>query len=630
MAPAPHPPPEVEPQGGDEESDQATTLALPDRPPEPIEPATATVQTATVLGRLWGTQGVTLYLLLVALSLILLAVAISQARLVSKAATTGLTLGKSGLVRHADGRWPGVEHRDLVVAVNGAPVAEPPDALLMLLAAKPGTLELSFQRGQRRWAQSATTTPRSDLERFAITLRVVIGGLVLLFGAIAFLVRPGLRVSWLCLLTAQAAGAFLLNEIALNHAWPVLAGRAQSLAIMLTGSLCIHLFCEFPRSIPFVKDRPGRAVWFYLPTVVVVLPFLATFPSLQLTTVWEAAAVAMRLWLAIATVIAGAVLWHQYRLAKRTADLEALPQCRALTVGLAFGLVLPAGWNAIRLMVGLGFDTVQIHLNVSPVIIFVAVVGYAFIRHNPLAVDRFTAAVVGYGATIALLSGALVGLLVGLPLMVGDGGLFESRPAVVVLTLLVGLGFALIYKPIKGRIDRWFFRDAVDLKQAFQLLQQVKVAVKGGNRVQGRTAALRAALALRTTTAQLWTLTEDGGALHYADGQGETPSEAPIALPRDSELVTALSSDPRARGVEGLAAASLGGEAQEQLWSLDMVAAAPILAFGVFTGFLGVGRKRSGAAYTAEELSFLGAVASEVAATMDLMKQQGIKPRLAT
>ncbi len=623
MAPPPQEPPDVEELDRDEELDQATTMAWPSRPPDAIEPATATVQTATVLGRLWGTKGVLLYLLLVAGGLVLLGVAIHQARLVSNAATTGLTLGKSGLVRHADERWPGVEHRDLVVAVNGMAVADPPAALPLLLAAKPGTLELSFQRGHQRWAQAATTTPRSALERFAITLRVVIGGLVLLLGAIAFLVRPGLRVSWLCLLTAQAAGAFLLNEIALHDAWPVLAGRAQALAIMLTGSLCIHMFCEFPRSIAFVKDRPGRAIWFYLPSVLIAVPFLATFPSLKLSTVWEVAAVGMRLWLAIATFTAAGILWHQYRLAKRTADLEALPQCRALTVGLAFGVVLPAGWNVLRLVIGLGFDAMQIHLNVAPVIIFVVMVSYAFIRHNPLAVDRFTAAVVGYGATIVVLSGAFLGLLVGLPLMAGEGGLFDSQPAVVVLTLAVVLSFTPLYRTIKRHIDRWFFRDAVDLKQAFQLLQRVKRAVKGGDRVQGRTAALQAALALRTTSAQLWTLTEDGRALQYADGRGETPSKSPFALPRDSELVSALSSDARARGVEGLAAASLDGEAQEQLWSLDLVAAAPILAFGVFTGFLAVGRKRSGAAYTAEELSFLSAVASEVAATMGLEEAAG-------
>ncbi|MBW2455497.1 MAG: protein kinase [Deltaproteobacteria bacterium] len=623
MAPPPQDPPDLDPSAGDEEPDQATTVPLATRRPDPVEPATATVHTATVLGRLWRAPGVTFYFLLVLAGLALLGVAIGQATQVSKASTTGLTIGKSGLVRNADDRWPGVKHRDLIVSVNGTAVLDPPDAIPLLLAAEPGTLELGFRRGTHRWEQSATTTPRSNLERFAIGLRVTIGGLVLIFGAIAFLVRPGLYVSWLCLLTAHAAGAFLLNEIALHDAWPVLAGRAQAIAIMLTGSLCIHLFCVFPRSIPFLRDRPGRAIWLYAPSVAVAAPFMATFPSLELSTVWEVAAVAMRAWLAIATLVAALILWRQYREAKRTQDHEALPQCRALTVGLGFGLVLPAGWNVVRLLVGIGFDPMHIHLNVAPVIIFVLVVGYAFVRHNPLAVDRFTAAVVGYGATTLVLSAAFAGALVGLPLLVGQGGWLDSRPAIVILTLVFAVAFAPVYRFFRVTIDRRFFRDTVDLRQTFRLLEGVKQAVKRGKPVQGRMAALDAALALRTTTAQLWTMNEDGSAIEYTDGRGETPQQTPIALPREAELVKALARDTRARGVEGLAAVSLGGEAQEQLWAIDLVAAAPVLAFGVFTGFLGVGRKRSGAAYTAEELSFLAAVASEVAATMGLEDAAG-------
>ncbi|MBW2527823.1 MAG: serine/threonine protein kinase, partial [Deltaproteobacteria bacterium] len=79
----------------------------------------------------------------------------------------------------------------------------------------------------------------------------------------------------------------------------------------------------------------------------------------------------------------------------------------------------------------------------------------------------------------------------------------------------------------------------------------------------------------------------------------------------------ALAAAKGASGVEGLADRRLGLAAQEQLWALDMAAVAAVRAHGVFSGFLAVGRKRSGLAYAFEELAFLDAVASEAAAIVE-------------
>ena len=69
--------------------------------------------------------------------------------------------------------------------------------------------------------------------------------------------------------------------------------------------------------------------------------------------------------------------------------------------------------------------------------------------------------------------------------------------------------------------------------------------------------------------------------------------------------------------MEGLSPRILDPEAQEQLWSLGIAMAAPVMVHGVVAGMLGVGRKKSGGGYQLEELSFMSIVAAQLGGALE-------------
>src|SRR5439155_11496884 len=95
-------------------------------------------------------------------------------------------------------------------------------------------------------------------------------------------------------------------------------------------------------------------------------------------------------------------------------------------VGFAAGLAVPAAWNWLRIALDIWNSPWAAHYNALPLIVFVGVTAYSIVRHNALAIDRFTAAIVGYGLTTILVGGAFVAALVGIPLLLDSSGLGQS------------------------------------------------------------------------------------------------------------------------------------------------------------------------------------------------------------
>src|SRR5262249_33651759 len=60
-----------------------------------------------------------------------------------------------------------------------------------------------------------------------------------------------------------------------------------------------------------------------------------------------------------------------------------------------------------------------------------------------------------------------------------------------------------------------------------------------------------------------------------------------------------------------LAALGLGGEAEEELFSRGLALASAVKTYGKLAGFIGLGRKMSGTAFTADEATFLDAIATQ-------------------
>jgi hypothetical protein len=298
--------------------------------------------------------------------------------------------------------------------------------------------------------------------------------------------------------------------------------------------------------------------------------------------------------------------------ARRNRDAAVLPQYRALLVAILGGLVLPTIWNVARLLGGLFPDRWIVHLNVAPVLLYPAFTGYALVRHNLFSVDRFTSAVVGHAVSAASLAVGFALALIGVPLLLGRLGLARSPELLVGTTAVAFAALLPVYRALKRKIDQGFQREQVSAARLTEELGELGRVVQLGDRERSLTTALAALRVLQGERAELWSIAENGSAfvLSRADG---VPREAgdPAKLARTGPLAQALLSG-RAGGVQGLAASPYEERAAAELWGLELVMAAPVSAHGVVAGFLGVGRKRSGTAFGAEELSFLGAVATQV------------------
>ncbi|HZO14565.1 MAG TPA: protein kinase [Polyangiaceae bacterium] len=574
----------------------------------------STVASLTVLGRLMRTRAIVGYAALVLLCPILVALTVWQGIAFTSQPDVGLVVNDLTLVEGFDERWDGVKKGDRVVALDGQPVRDPRDWVARAAGHDATPLVVTFARGDKQFVSSAQATPLRAVDQLAIWARVLTGTLLMVMGLLLFVLRPGTTVTWLFLALALALGSFCCFKIAF---WwdPRLDKQVSGYNFMGAMSVGLHLFNYFPQRLRWLRDKPWRALWLYLPLIVGPL----------VSAIWGVAPLSWLGTLAGAGAAVGVVviMLIQNRQLRASSDAQARSQYRALLVGFTGGLALPGIWNWLRISFGVGAGPWAAHYNALPLLLFVGVTGYSVVRHNALAIDRFTAAVVGYGVTTVILGGAFAGLLFGIPMLLEQQGLGESRALLVLVTGLTFAGFAPLYRRVKRWVDRRFFREQADAARIADTLRELVLTLQQSSRDEAVSAALEAAEILNPDRVEFWLLTREDNQLRFERGTDpEGGSDEP--LPLDGPLGQALRKGA-AGGVEGLVPRTFESAAQEQLWSKELIVAAPLMVRGVLAGFLGVGRKRSGVSYQLDELSFLSIVAAQLASAVERAQTESSK-----
>ena len=168
---------------------------------------------------------------------------------------------------------------------------------------------------------------------------------------------------------------------------------------------------------------------------------------------------------------------RQLMVARRGRDRSALGKSTAFLVAFVLGFFVPVAWDFARRSFGLGMTVWSSYFNAVPVLFFVGITAWAAVAQNAFAVDRFTSAVVGYALTLFVLGGAFVGVLVGLPLVVGP--LVSQSPVVpVVATAVCFVAFLPLYQRLKRRLDATFFRAPADALTLSELLRALTHSVQ--------------------------------------------------------------------------------------------------------------------------------------------------------
>lgn len=552
------------------------------------------------------------FLVLVALNLALLAAATLGAHALLRAPAIGFSFSQlQGGVRDIGSQWVGLERDDRILTINGAATdGEPQKIRRVLLDLQPGPLSIRFARADETFVVDTRARRRTLTARVLSWTRVVTGAALMAIGIVAFLLRPGERVTWLFFLFCSAVAVHLLGHMALIR-FPREGIVLESLGMLLSAALALHFFSVFPQPL---SGHRGWALWAYLPAVVGALTLLVFYRDdtrygLVASVIQHAHTLA-----AVAAVWIVAIAVIQLRRAGGR-EIERA-RARASLVAVLVGLFVPVVMGVFSAFDVVGFE-LDWALNSFLVLVFVSLTAYSLVRHNALEVDRFTASIVGYGTTLVALTLAFGTALVALQVVLGKIGLFASPVAAAAVTAVAYVLSHRIFRQLRGRIDHWFHRDGVDESTHLEMLRDLTDASKDGDFPAAVKQGLQMAAGLGTDRAELWTRSPDGKAfLRLALGDPRHGVGSPVAIAATSALARELASG--SGGVASLTDHPLSPEAQEVLWRRDLALAAPVVdADGVLRDILAIGRKHNGAAFNRNDRALLDTIATQLAITVE-------------
>ena len=587
-----------------------------------MTPRTQALETLTLTRRLLRTRGVAVYLLLVVAAPLVILKAARETWAWATEPRLALAVERDLRVHTLPGYWEGMEEGDQLVAVGGEPVSSLAEIEAIEERLPEGPVVARVERaGQAIDVRGAKAAPGPVMVT-ALGVRWATGVFLLLAGLVTFLLRPGTRASWLFLFFCHALAAIQLG-ILVFHPDPGLRTLVGFAAIPIASGLAVHFFAEFPRRAPALARRPWLALLAHLPAAVLVPAFAAIYDDIENPTLDPQ--LGILLWGALSSLLAIRLILAQRRRARERQDAPAQAQARALVVAIVGG-VLPTVAIGMAWTLGLVDFPGVAHVSTAPLAFFAAAVGYTVVRHNAFEIDRFAAAVVGYGAMLALVAIACGVLMLATPLLLGELGVARSPELYVFVTAAAFIAFLPLYRRLRRRVDGWFLRSRLDAGAQARLLRELGGEVQSGDRDRGLASALEAAMAPGGERAQVWLLDEGGGLLRRAAQRGVRPSdEEPAFLLCDGPLGRALAAADQPRGVQGMVGALLPEDAQAELWRLELVLAAPVRSHGALVGFLGVGRKLSGGAFDEAEATFLAAVATQVELLLERAGQESLR-----
>lgn len=555
--------------------------APPRKDAAPLRPA------LTIRDRLRHTPGLPLYLGLLLLAPVLLFagwLALSEG---FASVDNGILINDWGTVEVADSRWPGVQPGDRVVDVrmHGKRIHAP------YRMPEPGLVSITFRRGEREWEAQAEAVPWQVRYQAATGVRLVTGALLLLIGLASFLVKPGPRASWLFLLFCYSLA--ILSLLFFRHDRVTYA--LQFFTMAAAGGLGLHLFTEFPRPVPWLA-RGKAAILFYLPAIL--LPPAAFAIVFDPPEPWRRIAVTadtlLWFWILFAAVAILAIVVVQHGRSRGT----MLRQYRYLLVAVLTGLVLPAAISTGVRVIGVQ-HAVLMQLTVSTIVFFAVFTGYALVRFNALDVDRFTVNVLAYTVTLASVALVFGAVLLGLVLAADGTRLASYPPLLVVLTASVTFAARPLHDAMRSRLDRVYHRDTAAAMEALPMIAQKIQAARGEE--EALRAALEGLQGLQPDGMRVWRRDED----RWIDRGGSE-------LAPGSALARWLVAGPVA-GLTGIAPVALPPDAEAEAAASEAALVVPVRTRERTSGAIGLGRKRSGLAYTPREAAFATAIAQQLA-----------------
>ena len=293
-------------------------------------------------------------------------------------------------------------------------------------------------------------------------------------------------------------------------------------------------------------------------------------------------------------------------------------RARVLGAGFAVGQLVPVSGTAVEAVFGVTVPHLNEIWRLS--LLFPVAVAYAMVRYNLFDVR----AVLRTGTIYAIVTGLVVAAYAGaITLLDVAFASFGAAHSPLVGSVVVALAVVLFLNPLHRRIqdmvDRLFFRQRLDVQRSIEHLSEVMTTVLDlGRIVELITRTVEEVF--RPERHALLLLDESHGGYRPVDAAGV----AHVALPSASALPACLVSlrtpvtreqleeDPNLRE------ARAGCLAQMDSFGADLIV--PVLVRDRVTGLLALGPRRSGAAYTTEDLRLLRLLVNHSAVALENAK----------
>jgi class 3 adenylate cyclase len=522
---------------------------------------------------------------------------------------TGFMVMENLLVGVGGAERGGLEPFDWVRAINGQFLTSGRE-LQAEVARHPVGTTFHYLLNRRGTLVEADVTSRPyshrDFKRFLIE-GLLAGLLYVALGALVFYLQPGVWRSWLFL-------AFCLGWFLIDVTYADAHTTYRFTALFLTAwafspAIYVHLALTFPQRRSIVRRYP-RVIW--LPYLVSAL--IAILLQVRLHPVQYAVlpGVGAAYWgCALLLVLAGLA---------RTAATGPTPlvrqRARVLGAGFAVGDLPGVFGTAIEAVfrVPVPFLNELWKLN----FVFPVAVAYAMVRYNLFDVRAALRIGTIYSVVTGLVVAAYAGAIALLDLTFST---LDVAASPLVAAGVVAVAVVALLNPVYVRtqrvIDRLFFRERFDIQQSLEQVAETMTSLLDLQRIVG---LIRETIErLLHPTRQALALYDDGGGGYVLAGQDDADGGAPMPaegpLPRCLARVRApvtreqLEEDPRLR--------EFRDSCLPQMEALGAELVAPVVFHDRVTGFLALGPKRSGAAYSSEDLRLLRVLVNQSAVALE-------------
>ncbi len=555
-----------------------------------------------------------LFVACLAVSVAMVAVALGSVSRQIGEPSPGFLVWDNLVVPAVGGRdWPGaragVPLRAVLTQVDGVPVHDAAALRARLAALSPGTpVRYGFTHDGDAVEAIVPVTPLRWSAMLPVALPYLLIGLAFAAtGLLVYYFRPDLPAAAAGLALGMIlAGTLLLALDTLASFW---LQRLYFLCESLVPSALLHFALCFPEPKQVVRRHPWLVWLAYLPGVALGVAqnaFLAAPARHLQVNDWVYGG------MALAGIASIASLLHAYR----TSDSPlARQRAKVVAGGVALAALVPS--LVLLAVVGAGMD-IPINFVAPFFLLYPLSIAYAVARHDLFEVDRYLRLGVVYGALTVLVFATYAGLTLGFERWAGaERRLPDGAVPIYLIALL------LLFEPARARIqrlvDRLFFRERYSYRGTVEATSRALAAMLDTERI--------AAVLLETLTEVMaieWgalTVLDAGaaGSRHFARPPG---AAAPLPAPLLAEAVATRR--PRAiyaerrRDAAAAALAARGAALLVPAWFEQRPVA-----------LLTLGGRKSGAAYTADDLDLIQTLANQAAlalqnarATEDLRRAQ--------